>query len=288
MVELESVIKKARNLPALPQITSKLLKVFNDSSSQARDVSRIIESDQSLATQILKQVNSPFYGFAGRVANLQHAVVIMGFNAIRNLAIGFSMAKMSRKVASPALSTEQFWVHSLGVGVGARSIGKHIGYECPEELLAAGLVHDIGKLILADVLPDEYSGVLKEADKKGEEVYQSEKRLLGWSHNDVGEWYGKANRFPPLLRACIKYHHQVTGRCASEFTRVVHAVSLADQLCRREGIGWSGCSISAEDLQGTCRVIGLSDEARERVVQGLKGEVDAAKDFFGIVIPAQV
>lgn len=288
MVELESVIKRARNLPALPQITSKLLSVFNDSSSQARDVSRIIESDQSLATQILKQVNSPFYGFAGRIANLQHAVVIMGFNAVRNLAIGFSMAKMSRKVANPAVSTEQFWVHSLGVGVGARSIGKHMGHDCPEELLAAGLVHDIGKLILADVLPDEYSRVLKEADEKGEEVYRSEKRVLGWSHSEVGEWYAKANRFPPLLRACIKYHHHAAGPSAQEFSRVAQAVSLADQLCRGEGIGWSGCCISSEDLQKRSRALGLSDEARERVVEGLKHEVDAAKDFFGIAIPAQV
>ena len=101
---------------------------------------------------------------------------------------------MSRRGASSALNTEQFWEHSLGVGVGARAIGKEIGYPCPEELMAAGLVHDIGKVILADNFSEEYKKILQEAVEKDEEVYQTEKRVLGGSHDDVGEWFTKENR----------------------------------------------------------------------------------------------
>ena len=88
MDPIEGLIKKAKNIPSLPQVTTKLLTVFNNNNAHAKEVSKIIESDQSLAAQVLKQANSPFYGFPGRIATLQHAIVLMGFNAIKNLAIG--------------------------------------------------------------------------------------------------------------------------------------------------------------------------------------------------------
>jgi putative nucleotidyltransferase with HDIG domain len=282
MAQLELIIKKARNLPVLPQVTSKLLNVFNDSKAQAKDVGKIIESDQSLATQLLKQVNSPFYGFPGRISNLQHAVVIMGFNAVKNLAIGFSMAKMSRKGNNTALTTAQFWEHSLGVGVGARSIGREIGYPCPEELLAAGLVHDVGKIILADNFSDEYEQVIKEAEEKEEEVYQSEKRILGGSHDEVGVWFTRENRFPPVLTTCIRYHHMPSRYTSGEFIKAVKAIYVADQLCKLQGVGWKCGGVCSEELEAVCREVGLSDEAKEKVSENLKAEVDEAKDFFGI------
>lgn len=286
MAQLELIIKNVRNLPALPQVTSKLLKVFNDAKAQAKDVGKIIESDQSLATQLLKQVNSPFYGFPGRISNLHHAVVIMGFNAVKNLAIGFSLAKMSRKGGSEALSTEQFWEHSLGVGVGARSIGKEIGYPCPEELLAAGLVHDVGKIILADNFPEEYEQVVREAEEKREEVCASEKRILGSSHDEVGEWFTRENRFPPVLTTCIKYHHLPSEYTSGEFVKAVKAIYIANQLCKLLGVGLRSGGVSPETLESVCREVGLPDEVREKVSENLKAEVDEAKEFFGITVTA--
>lgn len=286
MENLKSIIKNSRNLPVLPQVTSKLLSVFNDANAQAKDVGKIIESDQSLATQILKQVNSPFYGFPGRISNLQHAVVIMGFNAVKNLAIGFSMAKISRKGSTTALNTQHFWEHSLGVGVGARSIGKEIGYPCPEELLAAGLVHDIGKIILADNFPDEYERIVKEAEERGEEVYLSEKRILGESHDVVGEWFTRENRFPPVLTASVRYHHAHAQYASGEFAKAVKGIYAADQLCKLQGVGCTGSGARPEALEAVCREVGLSAGARETVLENLKAEIDEAKEFFGITAAA--
>ena len=266
----------------LPQVTSKLLTVFDDANSQAKDVGRIIESDQSLAAQVLKQANSPFYGFPGRISTLQHAIVLMGFNAIKNLAIGSSLTRMKRTGASAILGSEQFWEHSLGVGVGARAIGKEIGYPCPEELLAAGLLHDTGKLILSDSFPKEYEEVVKEADERGEEIYQPEKRVLGGSHDDVGGWFTKENRFPCVLKACVQYHHTPGSELSDEFITAVKIIHLADHLCKLEGIGWAGGAACSEATEDTCREIGLTDEARERVLDSLKAEVADTKAFFGI------
>jgi len=282
MNTIEGLIKKAKNIPSLPQVTSKLLTVFDDANSQAKDVGRIIESDQSLAAQVLKQANSPFYGFPGRISTLQHAIVLMGFNAIKNLAIGSSVTRMKRTGASAILGSEQFWEHSLGVGVGARAIGKEIGYPCPEELLAAGLLHDTGKLILSDSFPKEYEEVVKEAEERGEEIYQPEKRVLGGSHDDVGGWFTKENRFPCVLKACVQYHHTPGSELSDEFITAVKIIHLADHLCKLEGIGWAGGTVCSEETEDTCSAIGLTDEARERVVDGLKAEVADTKAFFGI------
>ena len=282
MTDLEAIVKKAKNLPALPQVTTKLLEVFDDSKSQAKDVGKIIEGDQSLASQILKQVNSPFYGFSGRISSLKHAVVIMGFNAVKNLAMGFSIAKMSRNGAVSVLDMEKFWEHSLGVGVGARSIGKEIGYPCPEELLAAGLLHDIGKIILSDSFPDEYRKVLEVVEESTEEIYQSEKKVFGTSHADIGEWFTRENRFPPILRACVKHHHSPSEQSSGESIKAVKAIYVADQLCRVEGIGWSDENKNHEAIEDVCKDIGLTDKAREKVIENLRSEVDEAKEFFGI------
>lgn len=282
MLDLERTIAKARSLPVLPQVATKLLEVVKDTSVQAKDVGKIIESDQSLAAQMLKQVNSPFYGFSGRISNLQHAVVIMGFKAVKNIALGFSITKMSRRGANSVLNTEKFWEHSLGVGVGARSIGKEIGYHCPEELLAAGLLHDIGKMILSDNLPGGYKKVLEEAEESGEEIYETEMRLLGNSHAEVGMWFAVKNRFPHVLRACVKYHHTPFDQSSEEFSQAVKAIYLADQLCKLQGIGWAGDSICSEKWEVLCGEIGLTAEVREKVVEGLKAEVEEGKEFFGI------
>lgn len=282
MTDLEAIVKRAKNLPALPQVTTKLLEVFDDSKSQAKDVGKIIEGDQSLASQILKQVNSPFYGFAGRISSLKHAVVIMGFNAVKNLAMGFSIAKMSRNGEVSVLDMETFWEHSLGVGVGARAIGKEIGYPCPEELLAAGLLHDIGKIILSDSFPKEYRKILKETEETAGEMYQTEKKVFGSSHDEIGEWFTKENRFPPILRACVRHHHAPSDPSSGEFVKAVKAIHVADQLCRVEGIGWSGENNNHETVESACKDIGLTDEARKKVLDNLRSEVDEAKEFFGV------
>ena len=282
MDPIEELIKKAKNIPSLPQVTSKLLTVFNDTNPPAKEVSKIIESDQSLAAQVLKQANSPFYGFPSRISTLQHAIVLMGFNAIKNLAIGSSVTRMKRTGASAILGSEQFWEHSLGVGVGARAIGKEIGYPSPEELLAAGLLHDTGKLILSDSFPKEYEEVVKEAEERGEEIYQPEKRVLGGSHDDVGGWFTKTNRFPCVLKACVQYYHTPGSELSDEFNTAVKIVHIADHLCKLEGIGWAGGTVCSEETEDTYSSIGLTNEARERVVAGLKAEVAQTKAFFGI------
>lgn len=282
MTDLEAIVKRAKNLPALPQVTTKLLEVFDDSKSQAKDVGKIIEGDQSLASQILKQVNSPFYGFAGRISSLKHAVVIMGFNAVKNLAMGFSIAKMSRNGTVSVLDMETFWEHSLGVGVGARAIGKEIGYPCPEELLAAGLLHDIGKIILSDSFPGEYKKVLEEVKETEEEMYQTEKRVFGSSHAEIGEWFTRENRFPPILRDCVGHHHASSEQGLSQSDKAIKAIHVADQLCRMEGIGWSGKNTNHKEMEHACKNIGLADEARRKVLDNLRSEIDEAKEFFGI------
>ena len=280
MENLEWIVKKSRNLPIFPQVTTKLMQVVSDTKAQAKDVSKIIESDQSLATRILRQVNSPFYGFSGRISTIQHAVVIMGFDAVKNLATGFSIAKMSRKKNSTILNEEKFWEHSLGVAIGARSIAKEIKYPCPEELFLAGLLHDIGKLILSDNLPGEYIKVLKLAEEKEEEIYQSEKNMFKVSHAEVGEWFTKENRFPPLLRACVKYHHTPSSQSSGEFIKAVKTIYLADRLCKLQKIGWAGDNICTGETESIYKEIGITTEIRERVVETLKTEVDETKEFF--------
>lgn len=282
MANLELIVKRARNLPVLPEAISKLLQVVADVKSQAKDVSKIIERDPSLATRFMRQVNSPFYGFSGRVSTIQHAVVIMGFDAVKNLAMGISIAKMSRKGSDPVLDEKSFWEHSVGVGIVARYIAKEIGYPSPEEMLLAGLMHDIGKLILADNIPREYKRVIKEAKEKEEEIYKSEKKILGASHAELGEWFTKEHRFPPVLSACVGYHHEPNSQSSGKFIKAVRVIYLADQLCKLQGIGWAGDSVCSGEIESVYEKIGLTSQTRKNVIDRLKTEIDVTKELFEI------
>ena len=98
----------------------------------------------------------------------------------------------------------------------------------------------------------------------------------------MGEWYTKENRFPPVLVHCIKYHHVPSSYNSGEFSTAIKAINLSDHLCKVKGIGWAGCSNCARDIEALQKEIGLAHEAKEMVMENLKSEVDAAKEFFGI------
>jgi putative nucleotidyltransferase with HDIG domain len=237
--DLSRIIARVEDLPTLPRTVLKITELVNDPKSSARDLARIITDDQVLAARLLKLVNSSFYGFPQRISTITGAIVLLGFDAIRNLLLTTSVFDLfpSRKRGS-LFRQEQFWDHSLGCAVAAKIIGNHLRYDKVEELFVSGLLHDIGKIVEMIFLPDAFNKIVHLIQNENILMIGAEERILGYSHPEVGKLLAEKWNLPPKLTGVILHHHQPgeAGRFALE-AAIVH---LADILCRSLNIGYGG------------------------------------------------
>lgn len=237
--DLNRIIARVEDLPTLPRTVLKITELVNDPKSSARDLARIITDDQVLAARLLRLVNSSFYGFPQPISTITGAIVLLGFDAIRNLLLTTSVFELfpNRKNAS-LIRQEQFWDHSLGCAVGAKILGNHLRYDKVEELFVAGLLHDIGKIVEMIFLPEAFKEIVQLVRDENILMIAAEERILGYRHPEVGKLLAEKWNLPPKLTGVILHHHQPSeaGRFALE-AAIVH---LADILCRSLNIGYGG------------------------------------------------
>jgi putative nucleotidyltransferase with HDIG domain len=237
--DLKRIIDRVEDLPTLPRTVLKITELVNDPKSSARDLARIITDDQVLAARLLKLVNSSFYGFPQRISTITGAIVLLGFDAIRNLLLTTSVFDLfSNREKLSKIRKEQFWDHSLGCAVGAKVLGNHLRHDKVEELFVSGLLHDIGKIVEMIFFPKEFSEITKLVTNENILMVLAEKRVLGYTHADVGKLLAEKWNLPPKLISVILHHHQPSE--AGRFAQEAAIVHLADILSRALNIGSGG------------------------------------------------
>src|SRR5210317_1101707 len=184
----QKIIEKIDDLPTLPRTVLQITALVNDPKSSAKDLARVITDDQVLTVRLLKLVNSSFYGFPQRISTVTGAIVLLGFDAIRNLLLTTSVFDLfGNKNSSGRLEHEKFWDHSIGCAVGAKVIGHHLRHDKVEELFVAGLLHDIGKIVEMMFLPRQFSEINAIVRSKNTLMVSAENEILGYTHADVGK-----------------------------------------------------------------------------------------------------
>ena len=238
---LRQVTEKVIGLPTLPTVVAQLIALIDDPKSSARPVAQLISTDQALTAKILKVANSAFYGFPREIATVQLAIVVLGFEQVKNLSLSVAvLRRFSSGNEHRLFDRQRFWDHAIACGVAGRMLARKVHPRFEGEAFVAGVLHDIGKLILIEYFFDEFSEALELAETEELTIVEAEEQVLGVTHSDIGGWLAEKWNLPPSLVSAIAYHHRPEEM--EEPDELVHFIHLANALVRQHQIGTSGDS----------------------------------------------
>ncbi len=207
----QQILKKLdriKDIPTLPTIVFELNKHLRDPDTSIKIVCDTIEKDQAVALKILKLVNSAFYGFRSKISDLRNAVVLLGYNAVRNAIVSLSVINaFPKRVALMDFDISQFWMHSLAVAVTSKNIAQLSKKESPDNCFVGGLLHDTGKVILAQYFPDLFESVWSTLQNEHLTFYEAEQRELPIDHTKIGAHLAAKWQLPRGLVDAIRWHH---------------------------------------------------------------------------------
>ena len=216
-------------LPTLSTVAMKLSKLLMDINISAKDVAEVIQYDQAIVTKLLKMVNSAFFGFSNKVSSVQHSLMLLGFNTVRNAIIAIdviSALNTRNKIKGFDIST--FWQHAIGVAVISRYLDQETGHHFREDVFTAGIIHDIGKIVMAHYFGDRLQAVMETMYGEKINFWEAEQRHFPMNHADVGMQLTKRWHLPETMCDVTGCHHNLSK--TSAVNDLVHIVHVADAL----------------------------------------------------------
>ncbi len=235
-LDARQVASAVAELPSMPSSVSEVIAACDDQGMTVGQLSQVILQEQSLTANLLKLANSAFYGHARRVTTVTEAVVLLGFSAIKSLAISSHTARLlSGALPGYGLQAGELWRHSLAVAFTARRLAAEVQLAPVEEAFVAGLLHDIGKTILAGHMENAFDEVTRVAQERRIPFHEVERELLGFDHAQLGAIVASDWSFPAELEEAIRHHHS-PGEATLK-PPLSHCIHLADAACTMLGVG---------------------------------------------------
>ena len=223
-LERKDQILAVKDLPTLPKVLDEVSRLVKDPDSSTEQIAKLISMDQVLSAKVLKMVNSPIYGFPGRISSIHHALVLLGFNVLRGVIVSTSVMDMMNQ------AMVGLWEHSVGCALASSTIARFIGLKDVEDVSVAGLLHDLGKVVTAVQLPEMKVGIDAAVKTQDLSYLDAEKAFMGFGHDRVNTWIADHWKLPPSIKEGMGYHHK--PQLARIYPEVACCVHLGDFMVR--------------------------------------------------------
>jgi len=274
---IRHLIRSDVKLTTLPAIFRRINEMIMKPNSSSRDIAELISKDTSLAARLLKLVNSSFYGYPARIESLSRAVSIVGTNQVRMLAFGIDVVAQFKNIPGDYIDMDSFWRHSIACGIISRLIAATRNIQHTERLFVAGMLHDIGRLVVYHYTPHYAVEILKNARDTGELLYRVEGEYLGADHTAIGGMLLQNWRLPQSLENAVRYHHTP---CESQNGLEPAIVHMADVTAKALGIGSSGDYYVPPLIPEAWAQVGLSVNALDAIADQTDRQLEETFQLF--------
>ncbi len=269
---IDTILFKKRlleRLPAIPKVVHEVWRLIDKGDASPSIISSVISKDMTLSAKVLRLVNSPFYGFPNRIASIKHAVVLLGLDAIRGLLIS--------TVVFGDINDEikDIWDHACDCATTSGIIARILGVKEVDEVTVAGLLHDMGKVVIKNYFSDLDSEIANLKNSFNLSDYEAEKKVLGISHDTINKWIVEKWHFPPILTEALIYHHDIFN--SVNYPVFAAVVSLADILCHIYRLQSDKPAVIPSIDNKVCQLLNLNSQILEKILIEMDKSLYASK-----------
>jgi putative nucleotidyltransferase with HDIG domain len=281
--KLTELVDKLRDIPTLSVVVQRVMELVNNPKTSAPQIAEVLKRDQVLTAKVLRLVNSSFYNLSTEVTDVSRALAFLGFNSISMLVLGTSVFSSFEIRSAPYFNVLEFWRHSLASAIAAEMIARKLKVSKPEDAFTCGLLHDIGKIAMFKVAPDDLKLIVNKAKSDGISFLDAETALEFPGHTVIGERLAEKWQLPVMIRKTIRYHHRDIEHMESIYPQMkplIMIATLGNIMAKRFKIGESGDSILPEYPTNYLRIINLTPTMIKDIEASMEKEMDRASSFL--------
>jgi putative nucleotidyltransferase with HDIG domain len=281
--KLTELVEKLRDIPTLSVVVQRVMELVNNPKTSAAQIAEVLKRDQVLTAKVLRLVNSSFYNLSTEVTDVSRALAFLGFNSISMLVLGTSVFSSFEIRAAPYFNVLEFWRHSLASAIAAEMIAKHLRSAKPEDAFTCGLLHDVGKIALFKVAPDDLRKVVEKAKGEGKSFLDAETELGLPGHTLLGERLAEKWQLPVMIRKTIRYHHRDIEQMESIYPQmkpIIMMATLGDIMAKRFSVGESGDDMKPEYPANYLKFLNLSENTLKELETKMESEIERASSFL--------
>lgn len=274
-----TIIDKINSIPTIPHILRRLIPLLQNENVPIDDLQQIIAMDMGISSRLLKVANSAYYGLMKQVTAVRQAMHVLGMRQVKSLALGITVLETMKGVSGrQTLDYRDLWLHSIGCSIAATILSELVGGLDSESTFTVAMLHDMGKIPLNGLFPDDYARVIEFRDQ-GYSLSDAEREVFGIDHGDVGGWLCELWKFPSFLSEPIQNHHKTL--CSSSLLPVPTAtLVIADFLSRRAGIGHGGNARDATLPDQACAFLHIQPDMLNDLQKRVAAKKNQATAFF--------
>ncbi|MCD4754710.1 MAG: HDOD domain-containing protein [Deltaproteobacteria bacterium] len=278
----DKILKSIDKLPAFPATVHRVSELVGDPDFAIADLVDVIKYDQSITANILRMCNSPYFGIRYEVSSLREAVIYLGRKNILHVVYTAGTSRFYKKVKGYYWGATKLWEHSVGVALMSQILAKRIYDREDPRLFTAGLLHDIGKVVLGEFVHDSFQEIMDLVSNQGYSFLEAEKEVIGINHAELGGEIASLWNFPKEIKDAITYHHRPDLMEEGDDS-TPWLIYLADQACMMMGIGGGADGLAYRGLKEVINKFGLRQKNFEESIVLLLKDLDKARELLDLV-----